>query len=334
MKKIVILGSTGSLGTQTLEVLEKYRKDFKIVGLSANKNAELLKKQTKEFNIKKTALVSKEGSKKMLSLIQDADIIVNVLSGIAGITPSIEALKKGKILLLGNKESLVAEGEKIMRIVKKHPHSKTALIPLDSEHNAIYEIFQKFPEEKFEKIILPCSGGPFYGKSKKKLEKITPTQAFSHPRWKMGTKISLESATLINKGLEIIEAHYLFNIPLSKIEVRIHPKCQIHGAVKFKNRRIGIIGYLSKPDMREHIENALLRALDKIPKRKICEIKTPILRTLHPVKKTPLKGIDLVLAAFKKNPKAMKNFLKTEEKTLKKFTEGKIEFPEIFKELK
>lgn len=324
MKKIVILGSTGSLGTQTLEVLEKYKSYFKIIGLSANKNAELLKKQAKKFKVKKTVLASKEGFKKILSLIPNADIVINVLSGIAGITPSIEALKQEKILLLGNKESLVAEGKKIMELAKNN------LIPIDSEHNAIYEILKSFPEEKYEKIILPCSGGPFYKKTKNELKNITANQALNHPYWEMGAKISLESAALINKGFEIIEAHYLFNISLKNIEVKIHQGCILHGAVKFKDKTIV---YLAKPDMKEPIENAVLRSINlPIPKRKICEANLEEF-TLSPLKKSPLLGISIVLNFFKKNPNKMKNFLKKEEQTLKKFLNGEISFLEIFKEL-
>lgn len=335
MFKVVILGSTGSLGRQTLEVLERYPQVFKIIALAANTSEALLKNQAKKFKVKNTHLSSKTSSKKSSLVkrasLKEADIIVNVLSGIAGISPSLAALKAKKILLLGNKESLFVEGKKIMKLAGVS-HRVTPLIPLDSEHNAIFEILQKFPKLKIKKIILPCSGGPFYGKPATELAKVTAAQARKHPRYKMGPKISIESATLINKGLEIIEAHYLFSLPLAKIATAYHQQCKIHGAVQFAN---GITyAYLSTPDMREHIENALLRAARlPIPKRKIILLSHKAASTeLPPLCPGPLKGIELVLKNFK-NPHGAKAFLLREEKAIEKFFQNKISFLSIFSSL-
>lgn len=326
MQNVVILGSTGSLGVQALEVLEKYKKHFHVIGLSANTNKTLLEKQAKKLKVKDLVLSSASHAASLSSLatLENANIIINVLSGTAGINPSIAALKAGKILLLGNKESLIAEGKKIMKIAA---HSPTRLLPLDSEHNAIYEILQKFPQKKIEKIILSCSGGPFYKKTKAQLKNITVVDALAHPRWNMGPKISIESATLINKGLELIEAHFLFNIPLSKISAIYHPESRIHGAVKFKGEKF-LTAYVSNPDMREHIENALLRSAQLPPLSRT--FKKILASSLSKISTKTLPGIPLVLNFFKKNPTKMRKFLQHEEKVIQKFLKGKIKFLEIF----
>ncbi|MFH1218555.1 MAG: 1-deoxy-D-xylulose-5-phosphate reductoisomerase, partial [Candidatus Peregrinibacteria bacterium] len=312
-KNIVLLGSTGSLGRQALQVIQEYPKHFKILALSARKNLALLKKQTQKFH---PNYASPPKSLTYLAALPQADIIINALSGTAGIAPRLTAVKAKKTLLLANKESIVSEGKKL----------KNA-IPLDSEHNAIHEILKLHPDSEIDYIVLPCSGGPFL--KNKNLANITPQKALHHPKWKMGPKISIESATLINKGLEIIEAHYLFNLPISKIKVHIHPQAQIHGIVKFAHKPQPI-AYFASPDMREHIENALLQTINKTKKRTIRRLP----KTFTPAPPPPhLKGIDLVLNAFKKNPKKMKTFLKKEETVIHNFLKNKISFEEIFKKL-
>lgn len=310
MKKVIVLGSTGSLGQQTLEVLKKYREHFEVVGLSAGHNTKLLKRQGEKYGTGNLALDE-------LPNLQQADIVVNVISGIAGIEATLKVLKLGKILLLGNKESLVAEGKNI---------DCSKIIPLDSEHNAIYEILKSITKGEhgahspIKKLILPCSGGPFLKRTD--LANITPKEATTHPKWKMGPKISLESATLINKGLEILEAHYLFSIPIKNIEVKIHPECVIHGAVEFENGET--IAYFAKPDMREHIENALLRGANlPLPKREIRPLKPNEFTLTDPPLHLP--GIQTVL-----NARDHRKFLEKEETVLKQFLHKKITFPEIF----
>lgn len=383
MLNVVVLGSTGSLGIQTLEVLNKYQKHFRIVGLSANTQEKLLYKQAKKLDITNVILASRDGEKaiKCLAALKEADIIVNVLSGISGIEPSLAALKAGKILILGNKESLFVEGEKIMKLVlppraimrTSVPGRTPFLIPLDSEHNAIFEIIQKIQKEakeknlpppKIKKIILPCSGGPFYGKTKAQLKNVTAIQALRHPKYKMGKKISIESATLLNKGLEIIEAHHLFNLPFSKIETRLHRECKIHGAIEFEfsknftfrqnpiQSNSKTYAYFSKPDMREHIENAFFRAANQLNQPLKFNIKPPIMdfpnrniklltahsaKTLRTLIPGPLQGIKIILDIYKKfqnNPAKLKNFLLNEQKTVQEFLNGKIKFSDIFNILK
>jgi len=308
MKKVIVLGSTGSLGIQTLKLLKKHKKHFQLVGILANSNEKLLMGQAKDFDGIKTALSSKHEKLQL----EHSDIIINLISGIAGIKPSKEALKKNKLLLLANKESVVAAQ-------LSHPN----IIPLDSEHNAIFEILQNHRDKKIKKIWLPCSGGPFY--ERKSLKNITPEEALKHPKWKMGPKISVESATLINKGLEIIEAHHLFSLPLNKIKTFYNPECKIHGIVEFAD---AAYAYYGKPNMEEHIENALLRAISKTPRTIIKKIQTKNLKSLS---QRLLKGIALVLKAFKKDPGKMQKFLKKEERIINKFLDKKIQFEDIFK---
>lgn len=325
-RKIVVLGSTGSLGVQTLELLKKYKNHFEIVGLSANKNLKLLSDQAKKFKVKDFVLTAKDGGRKISELISLGDVIVNVISGVAGIGPSEFALKLGKTLLLGNKESLVAEGRKMMNLNRENQ-----IIPIDSEHNAIYEILKKYPNLKVEKIILPCSGGPFVNKTQKQLMSVTANQALNHPKWKMGKKISLESATLINKGLEIIEAHYLFGLPIRKILVVLHPQCLIHAAVKFKEKTVA---YYANPDMREHIENALAHAANLPPIKRNIRVLNSAKFKFDKISKLKLPGIKVVLNAFHRNQRSLKKFLIKEEKVLEKFLANKISFLDIFKLLR
>lgn len=322
MKNIVILGSTGSLGTQGIEILQKYPNDFRIIGLCANTSKEILDSQVKnlEINPENIILTSIDGEQALndLAALKEADIVINVLSGTAGIEASKAALKANKILLLGNKESLVAAGEEIMKLAGQN------LIPLDSEHNAIYEILRQNPDKTVKHVILPCSGGPFFGR--KDLSTITAEQALAHPKWKMGKKVSIESATLLNKGLEIIEAHYLFNLPLEKIEASIHPECRIHGIVEYENETIA---YISPPDMREHIENALLRAINKIPQNRTKTLRRSEFTLLSPDHET-FPGIKIVTEAFQKDRTKMPQFLKKEEQLINQFLQNKIKFTQIF----
>ncbi|MBU1152162.1 1-deoxy-D-xylulose-5-phosphate reductoisomerase [Patescibacteria group bacterium] len=301
MKKLVILGSTGSLGTQTLEVLQKHRKEFEVIGLAAGQNTRLLNKQAKSLNCK--GISKKDGSAALLKMAAhpEADIVINIISGLAGIKPTFSALKAGKTLILGNKESVVAEGQQIKKYLSQ-------IIPLDSEHNAIYEILKAHPNEKIDYITLPCSGGPLYGKSSQEIVNALTSDLTKHPKWSMGPKITLESATLINKGLEIIEAHYLFKLPFSRIRTKIHPACRIHGMVTFATGET--YAYFGQPDMREHIKNCLL-GVNPASIKKI----NPKTQELYEVPHKNLPGIKIVLQAYRNG--RIKEFLKKEERIMK-----------------
>ncbi|PIR55064.1 hypothetical protein COU74_02680 [Candidatus Peregrinibacteria bacterium CG10_big_fil_rev_8_21_14_0_10_36_19] len=311
MKKVIILGSTGSLGTQSIEVLKKYRKEFEIIGLSGNKNVDLLRKQAKELGVKNLATTPEE----ILSLAShpDADVVINVISGIAGFSPTQAALKSKKTLILGNKESIIIEG------------LPSPVIPLDSEHNAIFEILKCRPNKNPARLVIPASGGPLLNIPD--LSKVTLEKALSHPKWSMGAKISIESATLINKGFEIVEAHYLFGVPLEKIEAKIHPECEIHGIVEFEDGET--LAYFGKPDMKEHIENALLHVLGVPTKRDIREVDLKSLNLPSPPNHLP--GIELVLKAHRQGK--MREFLVKEEESLEKLFAEKINFPTFLEEL-
>lgn len=250
MKRIVILGSTGSIGTQTLDVVRQFPGEFQVVGLSTLKNEELLKNQAAEFKVK-NLLVGQEGLEK-LAILPEAETVVVAVVGAAGLKPTLAAIEAGKNIALATKEVMVLAGDLVMREVKKHGVS---LVPIDSEHSAIFQALRAGEKEEIEKIILTCSGGPFKGKKKKALEKVTPEEALGHPTWKMGPKITIDSATLMNKGFEVIEARWLFAVPAEKIEVVIHPQSIFHSGILFQDG--SIIGQMGLPDMRLPIQYAL-----------------------------------------------------------------------------
>lgn len=262
--RLIILGSTGSIGQQTLEVIREANADFasfEVVGLSANRNERLLKKQAKEFKVKKI-IIANGHARPLVDLVSqtEADLVVVAVSGAAGVEPTLAAIRSGKNIALANKETLVMAGELIMSEVKKHG---IRLSPIDSEHNAIFQLLEFLNAHarkyggrgQIQKIILPCSGGPFWGKPRSELAKVTPSQALRHPVWSMGPKISIDSATLVNKGFEVIEAHHLFNLPYDRIDVVIHPECRIHGMVQLKNGTT--LAYTAPPDMKIPIRHAL-----------------------------------------------------------------------------
>lgn len=259
MKHIIILGSTGSIGTQTLDVIRANPDEFCVIGLSAHKNTELFEKQTHEFKPKHMVLTSmSENPNEALSALAsapDADLVVNAISGTSGLTPTFAACKAGKKIALANKESFVMAGELIMDLAGK---TGAQILPIDSEMNAIWQIIcHAEPVEAcdIEKIILTASGGPFWKWKRNELERVTAAQALKHPTWKMGEKISVDSATLMNKAFEIIEARWLFDIPPEKIDVVIHRQSTVHALVQFCDGNTQAI--LSTPDMRIPISYVL-----------------------------------------------------------------------------
>jgi len=264
MKKLLVLGSTGSIGINALEIARTFPDKIEIAGLSASENIELIEKQINEFNPKAVAvrekfkaeeLKNKIGNKcEVLSgdegLIEIAkrnnyDILISALVGFAGLAPTIEAIKLGKRIALANKETLVTAGKFIISLCKKY-HSE--LIPVDSEHSAIFQCLCGEDKNDIRKIILTASGGPFLNKTKNQLESVTIEEALNHPNWKMGNKITIDSATMMNKGLEVIEAYWLFNLTKEQIEVIIHPQSIIHSMVEFNDGSIK--AQLSLPDMK------------------------------------------------------------------------------------
>jgi len=341
MKNIVILGSTGSIGKSALEIIDRMPEKFRVIGLSANEDIITLKKQalkykpeyiciTNETIAKKIGIVKNtkiftgyEGLIKLCTLKQ-ADIILIAVVGSIGLFPLLYAIKNRKKIALANKEALIIAGE----IINKEKNKYNArIIPVDSEHSAIFQILQNKDINSVKRIILTASGGPFRNFSKTELNNITVKQALNHPTWKMGKKITIDSSTLMNKGLEVLEAHFLFNIPYEKIEVVIHPQSIVHSMVEFIDG--AVFAQLSLPDMRLPIMYALT-----YPERENIIIKQlDITKTRHlEFQKLNLKKFPAFYLALKAGkiggtmPACMNA---ANEIAVKNFLNGKIKFNEI-----
>lgn len=271
MKKIAILGSTGSIGTQTLEVVRE-NGDIEVLGLAAGNNIKLLEAQIREFHPKVAAVWSEEKAKELrnnvcdlnvkivsgmeglieISVLEESEILVTAIVGMIGIRPTIEAIKAGKDIALANKETLVTAGHIIMPLAKEH---NVAILPVDSEHSAIFQSLQGNERKALHKILLTASGGPFRGRTREQLMNIQVEDALKHPNWEMGRKITIDSSTLVNKGLEVIEAKWLFDVDIEQIEVVVHPQSIIHSMVEYVDG--AIIAELGTPDMKLPIQYAL-----------------------------------------------------------------------------
>ena len=273
MKRIAVLGSSGSIGTQTLDVCRQHADKLKVTALAVGGRAGVLAAQAKEFGVKNCAIGCDDlvgsadapegcrfGFQAVLDLIQadDVDVVVNSLVGAAGLRVSYETLRAGKVLALANKESLVVGGDLIMPLAAQldaRAGHAGALMPIDSEHGAIYQCLLGENPKEVAKLWVTASGGPFRGKTAADLKDVTPAQALAHPTWNMGAKISIDSSTLMNKGLEVIEAHHLFNMPYDKIEVVVQPQSAIHSMVEFTDGSVK--AHLGTTDMRIPIQFAL-----------------------------------------------------------------------------
>ena len=272
MKKIAILGSTGSIGTQTLEVIRE-NKDIEVTGLAAGTNVDLLEKQIREFQPKLVAMWTEEKAKELKSRIRDLDvkvvsgmdglleiatmeeseILVTAIVGMIGIRPTIAAIKAGKDIALANKETLVTAGHIIMPLAKE---CGVKILPVDSEHSAIFQSLQgSHGKNELKKILLTASGGPFRGKKQEDLLNIRVEDALKHPNWAMGRKITIDSSTMVNKGLEVMEARWLFNVDIDDVQVVVQPQSVIHSAVQYEDG--AVIAQLGTPDMRLPIQYAL-----------------------------------------------------------------------------
>ncbi|HMK61361.1 MAG TPA: 1-deoxy-D-xylulose-5-phosphate reductoisomerase [Dissulfurispiraceae bacterium] len=287
MKNIVILGSTGSIGRNALNVIARFPDRFRVVGLAAGKGIELLKKQIQEFrpqlvavaDIKNCAELKAEITGQGLAVdiicgmdgvstvaaMKNADTVISAIVGSAGLVPTLTAVRAGKDIALANKETLVIAGDIINSELKK---SGSKLLPVDSEHSALFQCMNGSSKDSIRRLILTASGGPFFGKKADELLNISPADALRHPNWQMGRKITIDSATLMNKGLEVIEARALFGIPLDRIDVLIHPQSIVHSIVEFADG--SCMAQLSNPDMKGPIAYAL-----SFPER-LHEIMTPL----------------------------------------------------------
>lgn len=281
--KISILGSTGSIGTQTLDIVREHSDLFSVEGITTNKNVDLLIEQIEEFKPKKVAIFDRYKYEYFLSILESKrkndvyrsvydnlevyygmdgliniassktiDILVTAVVGMIGLKPTLEAIKKSTTIALANKETLVTAGKIVMEEAKKH---NAKIIPVDSEHSAIFQCITGERDNRIDKILLTASGGPFRGKTKSELENVTKNDALKHPNWTMGQKITIDSSTLMNKGLEVIEARWLFDVSPSDIVVHVHPQSIVHSMVQFEDS--SIIAQLGCPDMRVPIQYAL-----------------------------------------------------------------------------
>jgi len=280
MKTLSILGSTGSIGTQTLDIVKNNPDEFKLIGLTTNKNIELLKKQIIEFKPEAVGVMDNEKADLLkkdidisvysgidgiikIAILNEVDTVVNSLVGSIGVKPTIEAIKNKKNIALANKETLVTAGSIVMEEVRKNDVN---LMPIDSEHSAIFQCINGEQIKDINKITITASGGPFKDYLKEQLENVTVQDALKHPTWNMGNKITIDSATLMNKGFEVIETHWLYGIDYEKIKVVIHPQSIIHSMVEFKDG--STLAQLSLPDMKLPIQYAL-----SYPKRLSLNIK-------------------------------------------------------------
>jgi 1-deoxy-D-xylulose-5-phosphate reductoisomerase len=260
IKRVVVLGSTGSIGTQTLDVITQHPDRFRVVGLAAGSNSEKLIEQGRQYGVSDLALFDAGssgipgGMESILAMVrgEDVDLVVVAVAGVIGLLPTIEAIKHGKSIALASKEVLVAAGAVVMPLVAKYG---VALTPIDSEHSAVFQCLQGVTPDQVSRLILTASGGPFRGETRSALSSITPAEALNHPTWRMGGKITIDSATLMNKGLELIEAHWLFGVPVDRIEVVVHPQSIVHSFVEMTDG--SVLGQMGWPDMRLPILYAL-----------------------------------------------------------------------------
>ena len=271
MKKVIILGSTGSIGTQALDVIRNNPDKFTVSGLSCGSNIEKLFEEILEFNPSVVAVSDVDKAEELKKLISDkpvevlsgpdaqaeiakadCDIVLNSLMGMRGLIPTLNAINAGRSIALANKETLVAGGALVMALAKE---KGVKILPVDSEHSAIFQCLEGNRDNEIESILLTASGGPFRGRSLEELSNVTPEEALKHPNWSMGQKITIDSATMMNKGLEVIEARWLFDVPVEKIRVLVHPQSILHSAVEFKDK--AVIGQMGTPDMKIPISYAL-----------------------------------------------------------------------------
>ncbi len=342
MKRLSVLGSTGSIGTQTLDVCRKL--GFEVVALAAGSNIELLEMQAREFRPKLIAVYDEEAAKRLSIALSDTDItvlggergvleaasvdcdtVLNAVTGIAGLRPTIAAIEAGHDVALANKETLVAGGKRVMDYAAEHG---VKILPVDSEHSAIFQCLQaKGDYGRIKKLILTASGGPFFGRKAEELVNVTPADALNHPTWNMGRKVTIDSATMANKGLEVIEAAHLFGVSQDNIDVVIHRESIVHSLVEFTDN--SVLAQLGVPDMRTPIQYALT-----VPER--CESAVPSLDlakicTLHfyAQDNEAFPSTNIARYALSLGKTATAAFNAADEIAVAAFLEGKIGFTDI-----
>ena len=344
MKKIAVLGSTGSIGTQTLDIVEN-NKDVTVVSLAAGSNITLLEKQIRKFKPRLAAVWDEERAKQLKTNVKDIDIkivsgmegmieaatidevgtVVTAVVGMIGILPTIAAIKSGKDIALANKETLVSAGHIIMPMAKEY---NINILPVDSEHSAIFQSLNGENPEKIRQIILTASGGPFRLKAREELIDIQPMAALKHPNWVMGQKITIDSATMVNKGLEVMEAKWLFNVDFEQIQVIVHPQSIIHSAVEYVDG--SVIAQLGVPDMRLPIQYALF-----YPERRYLNSERIDFFALGSIsferpRSEVFKGLPLAYQAGKAGGLMPTVYNAANEKAVAKFLDRQIKFLDIY----
>lgn len=326
MKKIALLGSTGSIGLQVLNAVRLHPNSFKIVGLVANDDSKEFSRQVKMYAPKYFAAASKNKEQALeIAALEEADVIFNAVSGFAGLEYSLRAIRAGKELALANKETLVCGGELVNRLLK---NSETKLLPVDSEHSAIWQCLNFQREASFKKLILTASGGPFRNYTPEQLEKVTPAQALAHPNWDMGRKITVDSATLLNKAYEVIEAHELYNAPYSKIETVIQPTSVVHSLVEFADG--AVMAQMGAPDMQVPVQLALTYPRHMSTTAQTLSFKKAMTVEFLPLNRKQYPLYDLGLNCGKEGGTLPCALNAADEVAVKAFLDGKIKFTDIF----
>lgn len=344
MKKIGVMGSTGSIGTQTLEIVRSYPDKLKVVALAAGKNVDLLEKQIREFKPDYAVMWSEEAAKDLkqrvsdldveigcgmdglleMAVLEEMEILVTAIVGMIGIRPTIEAIKHHKDIALANKETLVTAGHIIMPLAKEN---HVSILPVDSEHSAIFQSLQGNRRDQVKRILLTASGGPFRGKKRDELANMTVEDALKHPNWSMGRKITIDSSTLVNKGLEVMEAKWLFDVELDDIQVLVHPQSIIHSAVEYQDG--AVIAQLGVPDMKLPIQYALFYP-DRLPmqgkKLDLFEVGT---MTFEKPDMETFEGLQLAFQAAKAGGSMPTVYNAANEMAVSLFLDKKIRFLQI-----
>ena len=348
MKKIAILGSTGSIGTQTLDVVRAHSDELEVVALAAGSNKERLKEQIREFHPELVSLSDERKAQELkeelageavevvcgmgglieVAGIDSADVVVTAVVGMMGILPTMEAIRKGKDIALANKETLVTAGHLIIPMAREYGVS---ILPVDSEHSAIFQCLQGEPKKALDKILLTASGGPFRGKSAEFLETVTLEDALNHPNWSMGPKITIDSSTMVNKGLEVMEAKWLFGVDYSQIEVVIQPQSIIHSMVQYIDG--AVIAQLGTPDMRVPIEYALFYPERRsLPGERLDFSKLSQITFEKPDYKV-FRGLSLAIEAGKTGGTMPTVFNAANERAVAKFLKGEIKYTDIVRSI-
>lgn len=345
MRKIILLGSTGSIGTQTLDVVRNNPKELEVVGLAANTRVAEVEKQVREFKPKYVCMYDEKAAKDLEERISDlgikvyskmeglleivsapeADTVLTAVVGMIGIQPTIRAIECGKDIALANKETLVCAGHIIMPLAAQ---KKVQILPVDSEHSAIFQSLNGEPKDKLEKILLTASGGPFRGKKIDDLKDMTAADALKHPNWDMGPKVTIDSSSLINKGLEVMEAKWLFGTDLDNIQVVVHPQSIVHSAVQFVDG--AVIAQLGVPDMKLPIQYALFYP-DRRPmaEKRLDLFELQSLTFEKPDTET-FRGLKLAFDAARAGGSMPTVFNAANEMAVRAFLKGEIKYLEIY----